>query len=415
MLGINEERFLGDLKALWQIGATVDGGVTRRAFSAEDVLGRQWFEQRVRDAGLQFYKDGAANLFAILPSQSNPNGPTLLCGSHLDTVPNGGRYDGSLGTLCALEALRTIQEAGIDLPFNLSAVSFTDEEGSLHGLFGSQALAGIMTSESLTTGRGSGEGALAEGLARLGISAETTLAARQAPENFTAYVEVHIEQGTRLEKSNTDIGVVTGIVGIRSAMLTFTGEAAHAGAKPMNERRDALWGAASFLLKARELVQARFHPGVCNFGQISAEPNAFNIVPERVQLALEFRHGTEQLLDDMQTVLFELARGVSADFDLTLDIEEFEGCDAAPSAEIILQAIETVCDNNGLSHKRMMSFAGHDAQSMAKITPSAMIFVPSVGGVSHRHNELTKDADCVNGANALLHTLLTLMKHESTR
>ena len=408
MLQINEKRFLSDLKSLWQIGATPDGGVTRRAFSAEDLLGRQWFEQRIRDAGLELHKDGAANLFATLRSTANPSGPTLLCGSHLDTVPNGGRYDGSLGTLCALESLRTIQEAGIELPFNLTAVSFTDEEGSIHGLFGSQALAGILTAESVYGGRGGGR-ALADGMARFNISAETALAARRAPSDFVGYVEVHIEQGTRLEKSKTDIGIVTSIVGIRSALLTFVGEAAHAGAKPMAERQDALWGAAAFVLRARELVQSRFHPGVCNFGQISADPGAFNIVPERVKLALEFRHGTETLLDKMQQALLALAKEISAEFNLNLYLEQYEGCDAAPSNETVLQAIETACHTLGLSHQRMMSFAGHDAQSMAAITPSAMIFVPSVDGVSHRHNEYTKDADCVNGANALLHTLLTLI------
>lgn len=406
MLQINETRFLNDLRELWTIGATPEGGVDRRAFSAEDILGRQWFEQRVHNAGLEFSKDGAANLYATLPC-ADPNAPTLLCGSHLDSVPNGGRYDGALGTLCALESLRVVKEAGINLPYHLAAVSFTDEEGSLYGLFGSQAVAGITTRDSLQSGRGGGA-ALEAGMARLGISAETVLAARRNPSDFAGYVEVHIEQGKRLEQSGINIGVVTGIVGIRSAMLTFVGEAAHAGAQPMAERRDALWGAAAFVLQARELVQARFHPGVCNFGQISAEPGAFNIVPERVQLALEFRHGTEALLDEMQAVLFELGKVVSAEFNLDLHIESYEGCLAAPSDTTAITAIEAACDKLGLTHKQMMSFAGHDAQSMAKITPSAMIFVPSVDGVSHRHNELTYDADCVNGANALLHTLLIL-------
>ena len=406
MLNIDATQLLDDLKSLWQIGATPDGGVTRSAMSEADVAGRVWFRQRVTATGLDFREDGAGNQYATLRC-ANPDAKTLLCGSHLDTVPNGGRYDGSLGTLSALAAVEAIQKAGLTLPVHLEVVNFTDEEGAMMGLFGSQAVAGMLTAESFVNPRG-GVAALTEGMVRLGISAESTLAAKRDPSTLAGFVEIHIEQGTRLEKAGIDIGVVNAIVGIRSATVTFTGAAAHAGAQPMAERKDALWGAAAFVLHARELMMQKFHPGVCNIGAISAEPGAFNIVPAQATLSLEFRYGTEAQLDEMQGALEGLAHEIAAEFGLGFAWDGSVGCVAAPADERVIVAIEQSAEKLGLSHTRLLSFAGHDTQSMATITPSAMIFVPSVGGVSHNSAEYTKPQDCINGANVLLHTLLTL-------
>ncbi len=405
MLTINETRFLSEMADLWQIGATADGGVTRRAFSAEDLLAREWFKQRVLAAGLKFRRDGAGNQYGTLHSTRHPNARTLLVGSHLDTVPNGGRYDGALGVMSALEAVRSIKESGASLPLHLEVVNFTDEEGTMSGLFGSQAVAGILTQDNFANARG-GVDALEAGMARLGTSAESTLAARRNPDELAGFLELHIEQDSRLEEGGISIGVVNSIVGIRGAWMTFTGEAAHAGAMPMAKRRDALWGASTFVLRARELVQTQFHPGVCNVGEISVTPGAFNIVPAQAKLAMEFRHGTEEQMDAMQVALFELAEGISAEFNLNLQIEPTESCSAVPSNEKMLQSIETAATKLGVSHQRMLSFAGHDTQSMATITPSAMIFVPSVDGISHNPEEYTKPEDCIKGANVVLQTLL---------
>ena len=225
-----------------------------------------------------------------------------------------------------------------------------------------------------------------------------------------AWVELHIEQGTRLETSGIDIGVVNAIVGIRGLQVTFQGEAAHAGTKPMHLRRDALWGAAQFVLRARQHVMDVYSPGVCNIGVIHAEPGAYNIVPAAVKFALEYRHGTDEELDRMEADLARLLEACAADYDLSVSYEATPAVKPALMSEIVMGAIEGAADKLGLSKQRMLSFAGHDTQSMASITPAAMYFAPSVRGISHNPQEYTSDADCVNGANMMLHTLLELLR-----
>ncbi|MBX3065112.1 MAG: Zn-dependent hydrolase [Anaerolineae bacterium] len=406
MLQINTQRLLDNLDSLAQIGATADGGVNRSAMSPADVEGRRWFKDCVNDDGFEFREDGAANLSAILKSDV-PNAKTLLLGSHLDSVPNGGRFDGPLGVLSALEVLRTIREANIQLPFHVECISFTDEEGSMLALFGSRALTGKLTAESLSQSR-VGVDKLREGMTRLGISEESIKSARRDPAFLLGYLEIHIEQGTRLEGSMLDIGAVTAIVGIRDFWLTFSGRAGHAGTTPMDKRADALWGASAFIQGARKMVPAKFDPGVVNVGNLQVAPGAFNIVPGEVRLALEFRHGDEELLDQMQDDLFQLAEQVAEDHDLKLRIEPVGKFAPSLMDEKLLKHIEAAADERGLKHTRLISYAGHDAETIAHVAPSAMIFVPSAGGISHNPREYTKPEDVVNGANVLLGTVLRL-------
>ncbi len=406
MLKVNAARLLDDLTSLAQIGKTAEGGVHRPALSAADAEGREWFRKRAADAGFDPHEDGAGNLSVVLPC-ADQGARTLLIGSHLDTVPNGGRYDGALGTLAALETVRTLREAGVDLPFHLEAIAFTDEEGTHLGLMGSRALVGGLTREGLAAPRGGGR-AFEEGMARLGLTYDGILGARRDPASLAGYIELHIEQGTRLERAGIDIGVVTSIVGIRSFWLHFAGQAAHAGTMPMADRADALWGAASFVMQARRLVMEDFHPGVVNCGEIALEPGAFNIVPGDVRLALEFRHSSEALLDDMQAALLALAEEAARKYGLTLTASDIGGVTAAPMSEQVVTAIERAADTLGLSHQRLISFAGHDAQALSAVTPAAMLFVPSVDGISHHPREFTTDADVINGANTLLHAVLAM-------
>lgn len=406
MLQINSKRLLRDLDALAKIGATPDGGVTRCAFSEMDVAGRQWLKQRIQDDQFIYRSDGAGNQSAVLPSK-NPNAKTLLAGSHIDTVKNGGRYDGAYGVLCAIEALRTIKEANLALPVHLEAISFTDEEGSVQGEFGSMALAGRLTPEKLEHPHG-GREVLAEGMARLGLTMESVYAAKRPSKELAGFVEIHIEQGTRLEDAALDIGIVTAIVGIRSAWLTFKGEAAHAGTKAMHQRADALWGATDFVQQAKSVVMDKYSPGVMNCGVIQASPGSFNIVPAAVKLALEFRHQSEGELDAMQAELFQLVQDTAAQNGLTVTIEPAVQITAAPMADNVMQAISDSAQALGLKHTKLASFAGHDAQVMSQVCPTGMIFVPSVDGISHNPKEFTREKDLISGANTLLHTLLNL-------
>ncbi len=409
MLKINTTRLIQNIEALAQIGRTAVGGVSRPALSEADLAGRRWFEQQVKSAGLRFQADGAGNLSAILPA-ARPDAPTLLAGSHLDTVPNGGRFDGALGVLAALEALQTIREAGLALPYHLEAISFTDEEGSVLGMLGSRALTGQFTQTDLTHFRQDSD-QLAAGLARLSLAESGIFSARRQPERLAGFIELHIEQGARLEEAGLQIGVVTAIVGIRSYWLFFRGSAGHSGTTPMDKRADALWGAADFVTRARKMVTTRFSPGVMNCGQIALAPGSFNIIPAEVRLALEFRHGSEDKLDQMEAALLELAGEIAEQYHLSLSSELTEVCRAAPLDKSMMQTVETAATRLGLRQTRLLSLAGHDAQTLSPFTPTALIFVPSVGGASHSPLEYTQDEDVINGANVLLQTLLVLAEN----
>ena len=407
MIKINEGRLLDDLRELGRIGASAEGGVNRPALTRADIEARAWYQRAIAEAGLDYASDGAGNQSAILFSDP-PSPKRILAGSHLDSVPNGGRYDGALGVLAALEALRTLRENAVTPSVTLEAVNFTDEEGAIMGLMGSRALSGQLAAEDFERSKLEAP-ALERRLSAVGISPETMIAAGR--DDVLAWVELHIEQGTRLESSGVDIGVVDAVVGIRSLRVTLTGEAAHAGTKPMSQRRDALWGAARFVLRARQGIIDRHTPGVCNVGMIRAKPGAFNIVPAQVNFALEFRHGSDAAMDAMQADLFALLEECAAEFDLNVAVEEAPPVVPAVMSESVMRAIERAADRLSLSHRRMLSFAGHDTQNMARIAPSAMTFVPSVNGVSHNPREYTSDADCIKGANLMLYTLLELMEH----
>ncbi len=406
---VNAQRLLDDMAALAAIGApegVEGGGVSRPALSEADMAARTWFQQRVEADGFIYRVDGAGNQSAVLPA-ADPNAPTLLFGSHLDTVVDGGAFDGALGALAALEALRVIKEAGFAPPVHLEVISFTDEEGTHISLLGSRALAGQLTQADIHHPHTPPD-VFRAGLDRAGLTPESILGARRDPASLAGYVEVHIEQGTRLENAGLDIGVVTGIVGIRDYWLTFRGEAAHAGTRPVPGRRDALWGAAAFVGRARERVLADFLPGTVNCGKLAVGPGAFNIVPGQVRLALEFRHGSSEQLDAMGAALFALAEETVAEFDLALDIESAGGVTPAPMDAGVMAAIEGAAESLDLSHTRLMSFAGHDTMSLSALTPSGMFFVPSVDGVSHNPAEYTRDADVVNAGDVMLHTVLRL-------
>jgi len=406
MLKINEERLIRDLNELAEIGATPDGGVSRSALTAKDIEGRAWYQAKIAEAGLDYTIDGAGNQSAIL--YSNPKSEKrILAGSHLDSVPNGGRYDGALGVLVAFEALRTLKDNGITPAITLEAVNFTDEESAIMGLMGSRAVVGQLSADDFNRTKISAD-ELTRRFEAVGISRESMLQAKR--DDVLAWVELHIEQGTRLEESGLNIGVVNAIVGIRSFNITFTGEAAHAGTKPMNLRKDALWGASQFVLRARQHIMENYTPGVCNVGKIAAKPGAFNIVPAEVDCALEFRHGSHEELEQMQADLLNLLEECASEFGLTVSYEATPHINPAPMSELVMEAIETASNTLNLTHKRMLSFAGHDTQTMANIVPSAMFFVPSVAGISHNPKEYTIDADCINGSNVMLHTLLGLLE-----
>lgn len=403
---INPDRMLDAFNQLASIGATVDSGVDRPSLSEAHLVARKWFREHVERSGFEFRTDGAGNHSAFLGCD-DLSAPTLILGSHLDSVPNGGRFDGALGVMAALEALKVVRENGIKLKVQLEALDFTDEEGTLVGLLGSAALAGHLTQKDLQNPRG-GRGKLIEGLRRAGLDESGILSAARKKESLAGYLELHIEQGKRLERAKMDIGIVTAIVGIWSYRLSFIGKADHAGSTTMDDRRDASLGASAFTLAAREMVMKDFSNCVVNVGKMEFAPGAFNIVPARVDLSLEFRSPDEDEFDRLDQALYELAAKEAVRFGLELRTE-FLGKHSPSLMDGGVQSVfADSCDALGLSHMSLSSGAGHDGQSLADVCPVGMIFVPSVEGASHSPREFTKWEDCVNGANVLLQAALRL-------
>jgi N-carbamoyl-L-amino-acid hydrolase len=405
-LKINPDRLHADFLELARIGATPEGGVNRLALSANDIHARAWFADKIERAGFAVRDDDAGNLSGVLYS-SQPGAKTLLLGSHLDSVPNGGKYDGAVGVVCALECLRAIKEAGIDLPINLEAIDFTDDEGCWKSLFGCRALTGSLSAEDLNE-INFGEGSFRAALMQVGIDPRAIWRASRAPQSICGYLEVHIEQGPRLHRENVDIGIVTGIVGRSTYKVTFIGEAGHSGTTDMYKRRDALRGAALFIVRAHDLVRERYGDGIFNCGDISVEPGMFNVIPSRACLTVECRHVSQTLMAEMETALMALAHQCAATYALTVEIDKLTHMPAAALAAGMIQRLESVCADLNLTHKRLVSYSGHSAQILADFTDTGMIFIPTVSGISHHPDEFTEWDDVVNGANVLLHTVLRI-------
>jgi len=410
-LKINQNRFKTNLDALEIFGATPEGGVHRPTFSSAHLQAREWFRQTALKNGLDFWVDGAGNHTAHLgcaPSDEH----SLLIGSHLDSVPNGGRFDGALGVVSALEVLFTIKDAKISLPFNLEAVDFTDEEGTLLGLLGSSALVGRLTPENLSESRG-GRQNLLDGLLRSGLSESGLLGAGREPRSLFGYLELHIEQGSRLVDAGIDIGVVTSIVGIGSYHISFIGRADHAGTSSMKDRLDAAQGASHYIMATRKLVLEKYPTCTANIGYVHIDPGAFNIVPKLATVSLEYRAPTSYIFDHLESDLLLLAQKSADQFGLGLETEFLGKHHPAPMDDEVQGCISKCAESLGLTSKPLSSGAGHDAQSLAEICPSGMIFVPSVGGTSHSPREFTEWQDCINGANVLLQSVLHMSKTKS--
>jgi N-carbamoyl-L-amino-acid hydrolase len=405
-LRVNSERFRANFEALAKIGATPEGGVHRPALSEAHLMARRWFLERAGQMGLDVGVDQAGNHSAVLRC-GRVGGPTLLLGSHLDSVPNGGRFDGALGVLAALEALQLVKEQGIRLSTHLEAIDFTDEEARFVSLLGSLALTGQLEPEHLQTPR-EGRDRFQEALREAGMSESSLASARRDPATVAGYVELHIEQGMRLMDSGAKIGIVTGIVGIRTYKIRFIGRADHAGTRPMDKRLDAAQGASAFALATRQLVMTDFPGQVANVGHMRFEPGAFNVVPQVVTVALEFRASDADTLDEMETALLERASVEARRFGLGLEAEHLDSTAPTSMSNQVQEAIADASKALGLKHAYMPSGAGHDGQAMASICPTGMVFVPSVGGFSHSSKEFTAWEDCVNGANVLLQAALRL-------
>lgn len=401
---VDSERIGRRIAELSRFGANPAGGVSRVAFSAADLAGREYIKALMREAGLDVRIDAAGNIIGRRQG-SDPGLPAIMTGSHIDSVPGGGNYDGDVGVIGAIEVAQVFREQGIVTRHPLEIVSFTDEEG---GLIGSLAMSGRLQPASLDVVSHSGR-TIREGIRAVGGDPERLESARRKPGEIEAFVELHIEQGAILDEADIDIGVVEGIVGIRWWDVTIEGVANHAGTTPMIRRSDALVSAAQLIVKVNLTATHMVGRQVATVGRIRAEPGAPNVIPGKVVMSLEIRDlSGEQIQRVFDAVQLE-ARGIASTHRTTITFNEIEVASApAPTDERMRRIIADAAAGLGLSHRAMPSGAGHDAQDMTHIAPTGMIFVPSVGGISHAPKEYTSPADLANGANVLLRTLLAI-------
>jgi N-carbamoyl-L-amino-acid hydrolase len=333
----------------------------------------------------------------------------VIAGSHLDSVPNGGRFDGALGVMAALECLRSIKDHGVHTRLPIEAVAFTDEEGRFGGFVGSFAVIGTMTYEEILRRRDLRGTPLADAMRQVGLDPTNIGAARRDPKDIKAYVELHIEQGPVLESMAVPIGVVQGIVAGSRTWITFHGRADHAGTTPMGMRQDAFLGAAEFGLRAREMVLMEGSgTTVGTVGAIDLKPGASNIVPETAFLTLDLRDISGEVLHRLLDRVGVLAHEIAEKWGLTVSVERMRTSEPAQMSPPVQAVIDEVARELGHKTYWMNSGAGHDAQVMAKITQAGMIFVPSRQGRSHSPAEFTDWDQIENGANVLLNSLLRL-------
>ena len=406
---IDAERLLSDLDEVGRIGATPGGGVCRLAASREDGTARDWFTARLRAEGLQVSVDAVGNIFGIA-ELAGPGAPLVLTGSHLDSQPTGGRYDGAYGVLAGLEALLAVRRRSrastVPPRRNLGVVNWTNEEGARFSpsTLGSAVYAGLVTAE-FAQSRADGAGVtLGQALADLGY-----LGREAAPRNVAAYVELHIEQGPELERAGRTIGVVEGNWGTAKYVATIRGRAAHTGPTPMRERRDALLPAADLVLFCRKLSDETGGALLSSVGRLDVVPNSTNVVAGEVRLFAEFRAVDAATLGAACARLEARARELST---AAVPIELVQTLDRSAGAfdATLRSLIERTAAECGLPSMRVHTIAGHDAVPMRSSCPSAMIFVPSAGGVSHHESEFTKPEDLVAGARALAATLAHLVE-----
>jgi N-carbamoyl-L-amino-acid hydrolase len=400
---VDGARINGHLETLSQYGRNPEGGVSRVAYSDADREARQVVLGWMREAGLDVTVDPAANLVGRRAGRDAGLKP-LVIGSHIDSVPRGGNYDGDVGSLAAIEVARTLKEAGTALRHPLEVLIFQNEEG---GTIGSHALAAGLTQATLDHVAQSGK-TIRDGIRFLGGNPDLLQAAVRKPGDVAGYVELHIEQGGILDQRGLQIGVVEGIVGIRHWDVTIEGFGNHAGTTPMAGRKDALLAASRCIEAVNRLITAEPGRQVGTVGRLQVEPGAYNVIPGRVIFGLEIRDLDDARIRMFAERIFDECRKICAASGTSFGAEENLAITPALTDPRFREVIDGAAKSLGLSTMSMPSGAGHDAQEMARIGPAGMIFIPSVGGISHSPREYSRPEDIANGANVLLETVLRL-------
>ena len=402
-LRVNGNRLNKSVADLAQFGKTPEGGTNRPAYSGEDLQAREFVMELMREAKLDVSIDAAANLIGRRAGTDSELKP-LMIGSHIDSVPSGGSYDGQVGSMGAVEVARTLGENNVRLRHSLEVIIFQNEEG---GTTGSTAITVGLSQQRLGVVTGSGKN-IRDGIKFLGGDPEKLATAIRKKGDVAAYVELHIEQGGRLHREKVNIGVVEGIVGLDWWDVTIEGFANHAGTTPMDQRRDALLAAARYVEAVNRV--ARSIPGrhVATVGKIQAFPGATNVIPGRVTTSLDLRDLDAAKIKLVFDGITAEVRKIEAATGTRFEFKPTTSSKPALTDTTISAAIDASAKGLGLSTMVLPSGAGHDGQEIAHICPIGMIFVPSRDGISHSPREFSEPVDITNGANVLLHTLLKL-------
>jgi N-carbamoyl-L-amino-acid hydrolase len=405
-ISVNQDRLEKRITDLAQFGIQENGETERVAFSDADIAAQQWVVKQLKVMDIETHIDYAGNVIGTRKG-TKPNMKPISFGSHIDRVPHGGNYDGCVGSMASLEVLKVLDENNVKTNHPLEIIIFSNEEG---GVVGSRAIAGHLKESAFGVKNSTGY-TIGEGMMRLG--GDTTRLAEVARKkgDVAAFLELHIEQGGTLEKENLEIGIVQGIVGLKWWDVEFNGFANHAGTTPMNARKDALLAASKFIIAVNEVATSFDGAQVATVGRISAEPGAPNVIPGYVVTSLEIRDLSSEVIEKVYTAIEKRAEEISAESGVEIIFKKLDTtADPAIMDSTIQSEIEKSVQSLELSYKSMPSGAGHDAQDMALIAPTGMIFVPSKNGISHSPKEYTSAVDMANGANVLLQTILALDK-----
>jgi beta-ureidopropionase / N-carbamoyl-L-amino-acid hydrolase len=404
---INSQRLQGTLEKLSEFGRNPEGGVTRLGFSETDLAAREYVMGLMKQAGLEVRVDPAGNIFGLRAGSEKL--PILLFGSHIDSVLDGGNFDGDVGSMGAIELMRSLSDGNAKTRHPLEAVIWTNEEGNHFGIgtLGSGVASGALGPEILETKDEQGL-TLADWLRRYGQNPAHLTGARIPRDALAAYLELHIEQGPNLYETKVPIGVVQGIVGIKRWDCVVTGFANHAGTTPMNRRKDALAAASTDVLAVRNVVRSEEGSQVGNVGYVKVAPAAINVVPGRAQFPVELRDldaaKVDRMWEHIQQRFAETDKAENVETKCSL-LDHSEPARTNPSLQA---AIRESANSLGLATTDLPSLAGHDAQETARIAPMAMIFVPSKEGISHSPQEFTAWQDVGNGTEVLYRSILLL-------
>lgn len=405
-LAVNGKRIESRIFELAKFGIDEKGRGYRVAYTKGDIEGRAWFMDLMKKAGLNPTIDTAGNIIGQRKGK-NPSLKPIGFGSHIDMVPDGGNYDGTLGSIAALEVIEILNENNFVTEHPLEVIIFANEEG---GTIGSKAMTHGLTKEGLQQISQSGL-THADGIKAIGGNPENLAACLRKKGDFSAWLELHIEQGGILEREKIQVGVVEGIVGIVHWEVTVEGFANHAGATPMNMRQDALLAASKFVIAVNEVINSVKGSQVGTIGKIAVQPGAYNVIPGKVLLGLEIRDLSAEKIERLFRDIEKRAAGIAQESGTKISFtRQPNESMPAPTDKKLQQVIDTTARSLSFTTRFMQSGAGHDSQHMASIAPSAMIFIPSIGGISHSPKEFSTPTDMENGANVLLQTILNIDK-----